>query len=219
MAIDLPNLPYPTNALEPHISQMTLEYHYGKHHKHYVDTLNELIHGTSLDKISLEEIMSSSFEENQKIYENAAQAWNHTFFWNCLTASGKDPSSDLTKTIDKSFGSLQDLKQEFASHAKELFGSGWTWLVKDKMGNLKIKSLSNAGNPMAEFSDTPLLVCDVWEHAYYLDYHHERPKFLENFWKVVDWEFVEANLNKELRSSPFKSSQSGRRSFQHQERF
>jgi len=216
MAIELPNLPYSTNALEPQISRQTLEFHYGKHHKHYVETLNELIQGTSLDRKNLEEIMSSTVGKKQKLYNNAAQTWNHTFFWNCMVTSGRKPSTELTKTIEKNFGSFDDFKNEFATEAKDLFGSGWTWLVKDKRGKLKIRSLGNAGNPLAEFGDTPLLTCDVWEHAYYLDYKNERPKFLEHFWKIINWEFVEANLEQASERVTSRVSQPTRRSI-HQE--
>lgn len=202
MAIEFPKLPYALEALEPQMSKRTLEFHYGKHHKKYVDTLNELIKGTEFDQKSLEEILEASVGKKQKIYNNAAQAWNHTFFWNCLIPSGRKPSEDLTNTIAKSFGSLDEFKSEFETMAKDLFGSGWAWLVKDKQGLLKIRTLGNAGNPLAEFGETPLLTCDVWEHAYYLDYQNERPKFLKNFWDLVNWEFVEASLEQERPTFP-----------------
>lgn len=213
MSIELPDLPYSLNALEPYMSQTTMKFHYEKHHKHYVDTLNELILGTPLERQNLEEIMSSSFGNDQKVYNNAAQAWNHGFFWNCMTPSLHSPSPDLTKTIEKSFGSLHEFKEKFETEAKNLFGSGWAWLVKDRLGKLKIRSLENAGNPINEFKDTPLLTCDVWEHAYYLDYQNERPKYLENFWNVVDWEFVEANLNMESARSGFSQTKPSRNAF------
>jgi len=218
MAIELPNLPYGTNALEPYISKRTLEFHYRKHHKNYVETVNKLIQGTPLDKRNLQEIMISTIEKKPKIYNNAAQAWNHTFFWNCMVTSGKKPSPELTRTIERSFGSFDDFKNEFATEAKELFGSGWTWLVKDKRGKLKIRPLGNAGNPMSEFGDVPLLTCDVWEHAYYLDYQNERPKFLENFWKIINWEFVEANLEQETQKSATRATQPRKRPSYQEER-
>ncbi len=199
MSIQLPILPYSLDALEPQISREALEVHYKKHHQNYVDTLNELIRGTSLEDKSLEEIMFLSFERKQKIHNNACQVWNHTFFWNCLIPSGHEPSKNLTEVIEENFGTVEDLKNEFATAAKALFGSGWVWLVKDKWGKLKVRSLGNAGNPLVDLGEIPLLTCDVWEHAYYLDYKNERAKFLENFWEIVNWEFVEDNLKKENR--------------------
>ncbi len=218
MAIRLPNLPYAMDALEPYMSKQTLAFHYGKHHKKYVETLNDLIKGTSLDRKSLEEIMMATLSKKNKIYNNAAQAWNHTFFWNCLEGKGQKPSTELTKTIKKSFGSLGDFKNEFATEAKDLFGSGWTWLVKDKKGKLKIRSLSNAGNPLVECGETPLLTCDVWEHAYYLDYQNERPKFLENFWKIVNWDFLASNLEEDAEKLDDKMSRPVSRTYNQAER-
>lgn len=198
MAIELPTLPFATNDLEPYISRQSLEFHYGKHHKHYVDVVNELVHETSLDKKNIEEIMFAAFQNKEKLYNNAAQAWNHTFFWSCMDR-GMSPSLELRKSIKKYFGSFDDFKNDFEMECTELFGSGWVWLVKDKKGKLKIRSLGNAGNPLVELDETPLLTCDVWEHAYYLDYQNERNKFVENFWNVVNWDFVEENLNTESR--------------------
>jgi Fe-Mn family superoxide dismutase len=201
MAIKLPELPFALDALEPFISKRTLEFHYGKHHKKYVEKTNELIQGTALDKISLEKILLASLGEKPSIYNNAAQAWNHNFFWNCLIKEGaSSPSKNLLRSLEKNFGSLDDFKAKFETQAKDLFGSGWAWLVKDRAGKLKIRPLGNAGNPMAELGDIPLLTCDVWEHAYYLDYQNERPKYLKNFWKIVNWDFVEFNLNQEFLS-------------------
>lgn len=203
MAIEFPPLPFAKDALEPHMSQKTLEFHYGKHHKKYVDTTNELIKGTPLDKKTLEEIMIASANKQKKLYNNAAQAWNHEFFWNCLTGDTNDPSAELKAEIEKNWESFAEFKTDFTNQAKALFGSGWVWLVKDKKGQIKIRCLPDAGNPLAENKEVPLLTCDVWEHAYYLDYQNERPKFLDGFWKLVNWEFVEANLNQGLENPEF----------------
>lgn len=200
MAIELPPLPYKLDALEPYMSKKTLSFHYNKHHKHYVDTVNELIEGTALEGANLEDILWESVDHQGPIFNNAAQAWNHTFFWNCMTEKKSKPSTELKRTLAKTFGTWEDFQIEFQTQAKELFGSGWTWLVKDRSGKLVIKSMSNAGNPLAEIGETPLLTCDVWEHAYYLDTQNDRKKFLDNFWHVVDWEFVEANLEKGLKN-------------------
>ena len=199
MAINFPNLPFELTALEPHISRKTLEFHYGKHHRHYVDTLNELIKGTALDRADLVAIMNASCEKNPEIYDNAAQAWNHDFLWHSMTNSGKSPSAELERTIGKTFGSLNDFKGKFSKEAKELFGSGWVWLTKDRKGRLQIRATQNAENPMQD-AEVPLFTCDVWEHAYYLDYQNERPKFLENFWSIVNWEFIESNLESPVQS-------------------
>jgi len=195
MSIVLPRLPYANNALEPYMSQNTLEYHYGKHHKNYVDTLNRLIDGTALEELELEEIMASTLQVKQKIYNNAAQAWNHEFFWNCLTPRADEPSKELQNIFVENFSSFDQFKEEFEEQANEQFGSGWAWLVKDVNGNLKIRSLPEAGNPLIEFNEIPLLTCDVWEHAYYLDYKNERSKYLRKFWHLVNWDFVEGNLS------------------------
>lgn len=196
MAIELPELPFEKDALQPHMSKETLEFHYGKHHKGYVDKLNELIRGTPLDRRSLEEIVLETHLKKPKVFNNAAQAWNHAFFWNCLTPSPHSPSESAEERLESAFGSLDGFKEEFSTAAKELFGSGWTWLVKTASGQLKIRPLSNAETPLV-LNEIPILVCDVWEHAYYLDYQNERPKYLENFWSIVNWEFVEMNMELE----------------------
>lgn len=201
MPIELPELPYPKNALEPYMSKQTLEFHYGKHHKKYIETLNKLITGTEFENKTLEEIMQTSFHQEEKIYNNAAQAWNHTFFWNCLTPEQEGPSPEFSKVIAENFGSFEDFKTKFTKEAKNLFGSGWAWMVKDSSGAIKIRALGNAGNPLVECGETPLLTCDVWEHAYYLDYQNDRPQFLENFWQIVNWNFVEENLSKDFSKS------------------
>lgn len=209
MAIELPRLSFSLDALEPHISKRTLEFHYGKHHKNYVDKVNELIADTPLAEATLEEIMSATYHKQPKIYNNAAQAWNHSFMWKCLSKAGRGPSENLQRAIAKKFGSLEDFKSKFTTQAKELFGSGWAWLVLDKKGELQIRALRNAENPLQQ-SDIPLLTCDVWEHAYYLDYQNERPKYIENFWSLINWQFVEENFEK--TNTQFNSMRMRRRS-------
>jgi len=196
MAIEFPELPFAKDALEPHMSQKTIEFHYGKHHKGYVDKLNNLIEDTPLDRRSLEEIILATHLKKPKIFNNAAQAWNHSFFWNCLTPKAHAPSDNVEEKLEQFFGSFDGFKEEFATASKDLFGSGWTWLVKTSTGQLKIRPLSNAETPLV-MGEIPLLVCDVWEHAYYLDYQNERPKYLEHFWNLVNWQFVEMNLELE----------------------
>jgi Fe-Mn family superoxide dismutase len=186
----LPELPYAMDALAPHISKETLEYHYGKHHKTYVDNLNKLIPGTEFEKLSLEEIIKKS---SGGIFNNAAQIWNHSFYWNCLSPKGGEPSGALADSINKSFGSIDEFKQKFTQTAITTFGSGWAWLVKNTAGGLEIVSTSNAGCPLTE-GKTPLLTCDVWEHAYYIDYRNARAKYVETFWKIVNWGFVAKNF-------------------------
>lgn len=193
MAIEFPKLPFEFDSLEPAISRKTLEFHYGKHHKGYVDKLNKLIKDTPFDNHSLEEIMQASYNNKTKIYNNAAQAWNHDFMWKCLAKKGTAPSANLEKIIAKKFGSVDEFKYEFVAASKDLFGSGWTWLVKNNIGDVQIRALSNAENPM-QLGEIPLLTCDIWEHAYYLDYQNERPKYLESYWSIINWEFVEQNL-------------------------
>ncbi len=191
MAHTLPDLPYAKNALEPHISAETLEYHYGKHHKTYVDKLNGLVEGGEFADASLEDIISKS---SGGIFNNAAQVWNHTFYWHCLSPNGGgEPSGDLAEAINKAFGSFDAFKTSFTDKATTLFGSGWAWLVKKPDGSLEIVQTSNADTPVRG-ADTPLLTCDVWEHAYYIDYRNARPKYLDAFWHLVNWDFVASNL-------------------------
>ncbi len=187
----LPPLPYPKNALEPYISAETLEYHYGKHHQAYVTNLNNLIAGTEFENLPLEDIIRKS---SGGIFNNAAQVWNHTFYWNGMRPNGGgQPSGTLAEAIDKAFGSFDKFKEELSKTAVTTFGSGWAWLVKNADGSLSVVSTSNAGNPLTS-GQTPLLTIDVWEHAYYIDYRNARPKYVEEFWNVVNWEFVEANF-------------------------
>ena len=190
MSFELPILPYATDALAPHISAETIEFHYGKHHQTYVTNLNNLIAGTEFEGLSLEEIVKKS---SGGIFNNAAQVWNHTFYWNSLSPNGGGaPTGGLAYAIDRTFGSFEKFKEEFTKTALTTFGSGWAWLVKKPNGGLELVSTSNAATPLTD-GLTPVLTCDVWEHAYYIDYRNLRPKYLEAFWALVNWEFAGAN--------------------------
>jgi Fe-Mn family superoxide dismutase len=191
MSFELPKLPYALNALEPVISQKTLEFHYGKHHQAYVNNLNNLVPGTKFENANLETIIK---EAEGGIFNNGAQVWNHTFFFNSLAPNaGAEPGGPLSEAIKKSFGSFSEFKEKFSKSAVTLFGSGWAWLVKKPDGSLDIVQESNAGNPLRN-GVTPILTCDVWEHAYYLDYQNKRPDFVEAFWKLVNWREVETRF-------------------------
>ncbi len=191
MAIELPALPYDRTALEPHISGETIDYHYGKHHKAYVDKLNELIAGTEFAELPLEDIIRKS---QGAMFNNAAQVWNHTFYWHCLQpGGGGEPAGNLADGINAAFGGFARFKEEFTKTAIGTFGSGWAWLVQRQDGTLALVSTSNAATPLTG-DDIPLLTCDVWEHAYYIDYRNARPKYLEHFWNLVNWEFVAGNM-------------------------
>lgn len=191
MTHELPSLPYAKDALEPYISAETLEFHYGKHHQTYVTNLNNLIAGTEFENLPLEEIVRKS---SGGLFNNAAQVWNHTFYWNGLKPNGGgEPTGALAEAIAKSFGSFEKFKEEFTKTAVTTFGSGWAWLVKNADGSLALVSTQGAGCPLTS-GQTPLLTCDVWEHAYYIDYRNARPKYVEEFWKLVNWEFVEKNF-------------------------
>ncbi|WP_062266327.1 superoxide dismutase [Fe] [Endozoicomonas arenosclerae] len=190
MAFELPALPYARDALAPHISEETLDYHYGKHHKTYVDKLNGLVAGTELESKSLEEIIKTS---EGGIFNNAAQIWNHTFYWNCLSPNGGGaPAGELADAINKAFGSFEEFVAAFNDKAVNNFGSSWTWLVKNSDGSVEIVNTSNAGTPLTT-DQKPLLTCDLWEHAYYIDYRNVRPEYLKNFWALVNWDFAAAN--------------------------
>ena len=192
MAHVLPELPYAMDALQPHISQETLEYHYGKHHKTYVDKLNGLLEGTPDAEKSLEDVIKSS---SGGVFNNAAQVWNHTFYWNCLSPNGGGAATGaVADAINAAFGSFDKFKEEFTNSAVNNFGSGWTWLVKKADGSVAIVNTSNAETPLTDSSVTPLLTCDVWEHAYYIDYRNLRPKYLEAFWALVNWDFANQNF-------------------------
>ena len=188
---ELPVLPYDRDALAPVISAETLDYHYGKHHQTYVTNLNNLITGTEYESSSLEDIIRSA---DGGIFNNAAQVWNHTFYWNCLSPTGGgEPSGSLTDAITARFGSFDGFRETFIKSATTNFGSGWTWLVKSTEGELDIVNTSNAANPMTD-GLIPLMTIDVWEHAYYIDYRNARPKYLDEIWKIINWEFIEANF-------------------------
>lgn len=190
MAHELPALPYAQDALEPVISAETIDYHYGKHHQAYVTNLNNLVPGTEFENSSLEEIVMKS---SGGIFNNAAQVWNHTFYWNGLSPNGGgEPSGTLADAISEAFGSFDAFKAAFNTSAVGNFGSGWTWLVKNADGSVEIVNTSNAANPMVD-GKTPLLTIDVWEHAYYVDYRNARPKYMEQIWNLVNWDFVAAN--------------------------
>jgi superoxide dismutase, Fe-Mn family len=190
MPLTLPELPYARDALVPHMSQETLDYHYGKHHKAYVDNGNKLIAGTEFENMSLDDLVKKS---SGKIFNNAAQVWNHNFFWNSLTPKQNPPGKKLTEALVKTFGGVEDFKKQFTEAAIGTFGSGWAWLVKNGDGTLAITTTTGAGNPLTA-GQIPLLTCDVWEHAYYIDYRNARPTFIEHFWALVNWDFVEKNL-------------------------
>lgn len=187
----LPALPYALDALQPHISKETLEYHYGKHHQAYVTNLNNLIEATEFENDNLEEIIQKS---SGKIFNNAAQVWNHTFYWHCLSPNGGgEPSGGLAEAIVEKWGSFEEFKKAFTKLSIDTFGSGWGWLVKTPEGELDLVSTSNAANPLTT-DNKALLTCDVWEHAYYIDYRNSRPNYLEAFWKLVNWDFVAKNF-------------------------
>ena len=192
MAIELPPLPYEKNALEPNISAETLEYHHGKHHQAYVTNLNNLIKGTEFESAALEDIIKKS---SGGVFNNAAQIWNHTFYWHSMRSPKKDnaPAGKLGDAINKAFGSFDKFKEEFSKSAVGNFGSGWTWLVQRPDGSLGIVNTSNAATPITG-SDKPLFTIDVWEHAYYIDYRNARPKYVESFWDLVNWDFAAKNL-------------------------
>ena len=191
MTHELPALPYDRDALAPTISAETLDYHYGKHHQTYVTNLNNLVPGTEYENASLEEIIKSA---EGGIFNNAAQVWNHTFYWNCLSPNGGGtPAGSLAAAIDARFGSFDAFREAFNQSAATNFGSGWTWLVKTADGGVDIVNTSNAANPMTD-GLTPLLTIDVWEHAYYIDYRNARPKYLEEIWNIVNRDFVAANF-------------------------
>ncbi len=191
MAFELPALPYAKNALQPHISEETLDYHYGKHHQAYVTNLNNLVPGTPFENATLEEIIMKA---SGPIFNNGAQVWNHTFYWHSMAPNGGgEPTGKLADAINKDFGSFAQFKEQFTKAAVGQFGSGWAWLVKNSEGKLEIVATGNAANPMTD-NKKPLLTCDVWEHAYYIDYRNLRPKYVEAFWALVNWDFAEKNM-------------------------
>jgi Fe-Mn family superoxide dismutase len=190
MSFELPALPYEKNALEPHISAETLDFHYGKHHQTYVTKLNGMVPGTEFEGKSLEDVIKSS---SGGVFNNAAQIWNHTFYWNCLSPNGGGAATGaLGDAITAKWGSYEKFVEDFSDKAVNNFGSSWTWLVKNASGELEIVNTSNAGCPITD-NVTPLLTCDLWEHAYYIDYRNARPKYLEAFWNLVNWDFAASN--------------------------
>jgi superoxide dismutase, Fe-Mn family len=192
MSISLPDLPYARNALAPHISEETLDFHYGKHHQTYVDKLNGLLPGSEFEGKSLEEIVKSS---SGGVFNNSAQIWNHTFYWNSLSPNGGGaPSGAVAAAINSAFGSFDDFKAKFNDSAVNNFGSSWTWLCKNASGALEIVNTSNAATPITTAGMTPLLTCDLWEHAYYIDYRNARPGYLGAYWQLVNWDFANANM-------------------------
>jgi len=193
MSIILPALPFQKEALEPYISRETVEFHYEKHHRGYVNKLNELIPGTQFEKLDLLTIVTHP-NATGPIFNNAAQVLNHNFYWDCLTPNQSSPKPALLTALEKAFGSFDAFKAQFSQVALNTFGSGWAWLVKEKEGALKIVSTSNAGNPLLD-KKIPLLTCDVWEHAYYIDYRNARAKYIEHFWHLVNWSYVFDNFN------------------------
>ena len=191
MSISLPDLPYSNDALQPHISTETIEYHYGKHHRSYVTKLNEAISGTEFQNMALEDIVRQS---SGGVFNNAAQVWNHTFYWNSLSPTGGgEPSGSIAEVIDKSFGSFSSFKADFTKAATSLFGSGWVWLLQASDGTLSIEKTSNADTPL-KGPHKALLTCDVWEHAYYVDYRNARPQYIAAFWELVNWDFANSNI-------------------------
>lgn len=198
MAFELPPLPYPKNALDPHISERTMDFHYGRHHQAYVTNLNNLVKGSPFEQQSLEEIVKATARDSSKtgIFNNAAQVWNHTFFWNSMKPHGGGaPAGNLAAAITRDCGGLDKLKEVFKATAVGQFGSGWAWLVADK-GQLKVVATANAGTPLTD-GVTPLVTCDVWEHAYYLDYQNRRPDFVQTYLDhLVNWDFAAQNLAK-----------------------
>lgn len=199
MPFKLPKLPYHFDALEPVMSRETVELHYTKHHQGYIDKLNKLVEGTELEEKTLEELIVNI--QAGDIYNNAAQAWNHEFFWNCMSPDGGgQPGGHVSEIIVRQFGSLDNFREEFTTAATSLFGSGWVWLARLKNGAFSIEKTQNANNPLTE-GHTPLLTLDVWEHAYYVDYRNERKAFVKGFWDLVNWDFVEAQLGKATEKS------------------
>jgi Fe-Mn family superoxide dismutase len=191
MSFELPALPYAKDALEPHMSVETLEYHYGKHHNTYVVKLNGLVPGSEYENKTLEEIITS--DPAGPVFNNAAQIWNHTFFWNSLSPKGGEPTGALAAAINAKWGSFAEFQTAFNDKAVNNFGSSWTWLVKNTDGSLEIVNTSNAGTPMTN-GQTAVITVDLWEHAYYIDYRNVRPDYLKGFWALANWEFAAANF-------------------------
>ena len=197
MPFTLPELPYAKDALAPVVSAETLDYHHGKHHKAYVDKLNMLLEGKPMAGLPLEEVIKKTYRkpDDAPVFNTAAQVWNHTFYWHCMAPkAGGEPTGKAKEAIDRSFGDFTTFKQKFSNEAINRFASGWAWLVKNDDGTVAITNTMNADTPMAA-GQTCLLTIDVWEHAYYVDYRNARPKYVEEFWKLVNWDFVAKNLS------------------------
>ena len=193
MAFELPKLPYGKGSLEPFISEKTIDFHYGKHHQAYVNNLNNLVPGTEFENASLEEIIQKA---EGGIFNNGAQVWNHTFYFYQFNPIGcHEPKDEMKAALEEKWGTVEAFKEEFSKAAATLFGSGWAWLVQNEAGELEIVQTGNAGNPLRE-GKTPLLTCDVWEHAYYLDKQNARPKYIEDFWRIIDWKVISERLTK-----------------------
>jgi Fe-Mn family superoxide dismutase len=192
MAFTLPELPYSKDALQPHISAETLEYHHGKHHKAYVDKTNELIKGTKFENATLEEILKTA--EPGALFNNAEQHWNHSFYWKCMgPKKGGEPKGPVADAIKKAFGGFEPFKKKFSEIAEGHFGSGWAWLVRAKDGSMQVLATHDAGCPIRQ-GQTPIITCDVWEHAYYIDYRNARPRYVAAWWNLVNWDFANENL-------------------------
>jgi Fe-Mn family superoxide dismutase len=198
MQLSLPTLPFAKNALEPYISEETLEYHHGKHHAAYVNKYNDLVKGTEYEELPLLEVIRKA---SGPVFNNGAQAFNHDFYWKCLSPEKTEPSKELSEAITEAFGSMDKFKEAFTQSAVTLFGSGWTWLIIGTDGKLAIENGSNAGTPVQHEGKHPLLTCDVWEHAYYIDTRNARPKYVENFWNIVNWHFVSENYKQKCMVS------------------
>lgn len=197
ITLTLPELPYDKNALNPIITEETFDYHYGKHHNAYVNNLYGLVKDTELFDLSVEEIIQKGHTDgNLALFNNAAQHWNHSFFWNCLSPNGgKVPEGEIGKLIVRDFGSFEKFKEQFSTTAIKLFGAGWAWLTQDEKGKLEVIAMKDAHTPLTQ-NKQPILTLDVWEHAYYIDYKNARPKFVEGFWEIVNWDFANKNLKK-----------------------
>lgn len=191
----LPELPYNKNALQPIISEETFDYHYGKHHAAYVNNLAAMVKDTPLSNATVAELIQAGYgENNAPLFNNAAQHWNHTFFWHCLSPDGgKNPYGRIGELINRDFNGFENFKEQFSATSVRLFGSGWTWLARNESGGLEILPMKDAHTPLTA-GKTPVLTLDVWEHAYYIDYRNARPKFVESFWEIVNWDFANKNL-------------------------
>jgi Fe-Mn family superoxide dismutase len=209
MSFELPDLPYERNALEPYISAETLDYHHGKHHASYVKKLNKAVVGSDMENQTLEQIIEHA---TGSLFNNAAQVWNHTFYWNCMRPEGGgEATGGVAKALDAQFGSFEKFRKAFSDSAAANFGSGWTWLVRKSDGSLAVVNTDNAGTPLTDADTHPLLTLDVWEHAYYIDYRNARPDYINAFWQLVNWEFVNQNFSASNQESPDEDQHARRR--------